>query len=219
MKSRLLSVPIYHQPPEKPWCGPTAAKMVLEYHGVRISIPEIARRSHASAGVWMPNLAMLFMRLGFAITLYEWDSSFPGRFMDLPDDKTKEQLLQWSKRRNLKYKNDRQYRFAVRRYLKKDGKFIPRMYEGFSIRKLQAAIHRGEPIIFSIAAAPLWGEWDRVRTMEHCVVLTSINSRTAVIHDPVYGKIKLLTELLRFACYHSSTVSIMYIRKNKTHGI
>lgn len=212
MAKRSPPVPLYESPPGKPWCGPTVAKMVLECHGKHISIAEIARRTSASGGVWIPAMGLLFIRLGLNVTIYGWNNTFPSRFMDVADDKIKEQLIQWSRRRkNIKARGLRSNRLAFYRYLINGGNFSPRIYEGFSIRKLQAALQRNEPPIINVMAAPMWGEWDRVRNVEHYVVLTKITSKISVIHDPAYGRVELPTDLLRFACFNAAESSVMYI--------
>ena len=73
---RSLKIPIFFQPINKPYCGPTCIKMILYYYGIRISLNNLVRLLPVTrAGIDMCSMGMFLRSLGLVTIFINKDSA------------------------------------------------------------------------------------------------------------------------------------------------
>jgi hypothetical protein len=200
-ESKAINVPLLLQPKNEPFCGPACARMVLAFHGRKITLKKVvSAMKMTGTGVDIATLGNFFLEKDFNVTIEMWLDSFPNRFIGLRRG-VEQELLRWCRRGSAKIDGrNKIYRKTIPRFIGQGGLLIPKPV---SCQKLRAAIRKRCPPILNLNMATIY-ELQRRREAGHYVVPTHVAKDRITINDPSrnHGGVKTYpTELILHASY------------------
>ena len=130
-RSVSLPIPLYFQPEDKAYCGPTAARMILAYFGIRKSLRAIVSGMPVSKrhGMFHTALGEYFLELGFSVTIKLFDPEFRCDFLYLGEPDVNKVIRRWCAK-----KPNNRFRASLRYFIDAGGVLI-RVYFDHSITK------------------------------------------------------------------------------------
>ena len=197
-----LKVPLVHQPPKTPWCGPACAAMVTRYYGVRASIDTIARELPIlPTGIDMAMLGAYFVRKGFRVTLKLWYAQFQPRFRWLDSSRNEEAIR--NALRTARRSGDDMYAWHAARlakFVQCGGRLV---MDSVQQRDIIKELRSGRPVILNYDHRTLRG-YSRIQK-GHYVVIVGSAGKKFLANDPADRShaqpVGISAEQLLFACH------------------
>ena len=200
-RSVSLPIPLYFQPEDKAYCGPTAARMILAYFGIRKSLRAIVSGMPVSKrhGMFHTALGEYFLELGFSVTIKLFDPEFRCDFLYLEEPDVNKVIRRWCAK-----KPNNRFRASLRYFIDAGGVLIPRPVTEADIRdameKKHASILNINPTLLS--GAKREGEWG------HYVVPVRLTDSHITVNDPACGRMEHLIPNMMLALYRWSAAGI-----------
>jgi len=177
-----LDIPAFKQPKDSVLCGPTCVRMVLAYHGIKVSLPKIVEKLRIiKTGIYLSDLGILLMEYNFYTELKFWLIGMEPRWYGVSDPDQQRHILR-SKLRNMHWREWDACRGKLLKYINNGGRLT---FKPVMPSDVERELFSQRPSIISINSRVMntKGKGDK----GHFIVTKSITEKDSEVSKPMLG--------------------------------